>query len=539
MIGDIDIDIDSFNPYPSFRPGQKEAIAQILDLHKKGYKIIELSAPTASGKSLDLYILGKMLTENQDGVYAVYSTPLVALVNQLKQADVFHEMPTLKGKKNYLCPFLSRDDQEPYFADDCPFDTWETAIRASMEYDHKDIRETACATCVYQREKEAFMEARFGATTFARYMIDHNIRSRASILLIDESSGLEKTLVDRVTMKLHPSIDLNDIRESLVVYLHRRIEQKNSLERDIGDKWDSRPSNPGKEELKAWLKDFKELTKQKKECESEIRKASKAIAHIDYGTPYIIDKDRCFRILEGTKEFEDLCEDLDLVVLASGTPTTFLLTQDYETVSIQHPIPLDRRLIYEYPVGLMNYEKRSETVLKMAPVIENLHNKYHRHTIVHCGAYGIAKMIYDHLSPSVQKETILQDRNDREGSKLRWMNKPNSLFLSVEFVEGLDLKGPEYPMNIIAKVPFEPIKDEFVVARNDHDNKKRYNVYAAVEVMQAAGRTTRTKDDYSETYILDSSWQSFHRRYKKLFHPWFDAACLRCKQLSEVKKYDW
>jgi hypothetical protein len=80
---------------------------------------------------------------------------------------------------------------------------------------------------------------------------------------------------------------------------------------------------------------------------------------------------------------EDLCEDLDLVVLASGTPTTFLLTQDYETVSIQHPIPLDRRLIYEYPVVFMNYDKRSETVLKMAPVIGKLHNKYHRHTIVH------------------------------------------------------------------------------------------------------------------------------------------------------------
>ena len=136
MIEDIDIDIDSFNPYSSFRPGQKEAIAQILDLHKNGHKNIELSAPTASGKSLDNYILGKMLTENQDGAFAVYTTPLITLVNQLKQTDAFHEMPTLKGKKNYLCPFLSRDDEEPYFADDCPFDSWETAIQASSEYDH-------------------------------------------------------------------------------------------------------------------------------------------------------------------------------------------------------------------------------------------------------------------------------------------------------------------------------------------------------------------------------------------------------------------
>ncbi len=103
-------------------------------------------------------------------------------------------------------------------------------------------------------------------------------------------------------------------------------------------------------------------------------------------------------------------------------------------VSIQHPIPIDRRLIYEYPVGSMNYQDRSETVLKMTPVIEKMHKKYHRHTIVHCGAYGIAQMIYDHLAPAVQKETVLQDRNDREGSKLRWLTLPSSLFLSVEFV---------------------------------------------------------------------------------------------------------
>ena len=39
MIEDIDIDIDSFDPYPSFRPGQKEAIDQILDLHENSYKL--------------------------------------------------------------------------------------------------------------------------------------------------------------------------------------------------------------------------------------------------------------------------------------------------------------------------------------------------------------------------------------------------------------------------------------------------------------------------------------------------------------------
>ena len=151
-----EIDIDSYNPYPSFQSGQKGAITQILGLHEDGQKIIELAAPTAGGKSLILYILGKALTENQDSIYAVYSTPLVALVNQLKQTDAFHEMPTLKGKRNYYCPVLSRED-DPRYADSCPFKTWEKATDQCSD----------CNDCAYQIERDTFMAAQFGATTLS------------------------------------------------------------------------------------------------------------------------------------------------------------------------------------------------------------------------------------------------------------------------------------------------------------------------------------------------------------------------------------
>ena len=95
-------DLQRYNPFPSFQPGQAEAITQILEHYKHGQKIVELNAPTAAGKSLDLFIVGRILSE-QFGVRVVYTTPLVALVNQLENEPAFKAMPVLKGKSNYRC----------------------------------------------------------------------------------------------------------------------------------------------------------------------------------------------------------------------------------------------------------------------------------------------------------------------------------------------------------------------------------------------------------------------------------------------------
>ena len=136
--------------------------------------------------------------------------------------------------------------------------------------------------------------------------------------------------------------------------------------------------------------------------------------------------------------------------------------------------------------------------------------------MVHCGAYNIARMLYDNMTREGRKIAILQDQKDREASKTRFLSCSEGIFLSVAYSEGLDLKGDEYPLNIIAKVPFENIGDEFIKARNANDNYKRYNLFAAVEVMQAAGRCTRTVADFSDTYILDESWKQFFGRCDRI-----------------------
>lgn len=508
MYGLGNIDLQKYNPFPSFQSGQAEAIAQILGHFENGQKVVELNAPTAAGKSLDLFVLGRILSEKM-GVRVVYTTPLVALVNQLENEPAFGAMPVLKGKRNYFCGPMSEVLGRDITADDCPYESWEDAIEDC----------SSCAQCQYRIAYKKFMDSGFGATTLARYQMPGAVRDETVILLVDESAGLEKALIDRATLKIPDRINLNNLSENLRRYYHEleveieKLTREVSLEKDLARKV--------------------ALNQEKNKLGRESRKCVKVLAHIEKGHPYIIDRERKFRLLDGRSEFEDMIEGLQYVVLASGTPTTQILTENYKSVVIQHPIPVEHRTCYYDPVGSMNFKERQTTAPKMAQRINELHERFGKKTMVHCGAYVVAQMIYDSM-PN-KDICILQDQSDREGSKNKFLTtEGQAIFLSVNFEEGLDLKGPEYPLNIIAKLTFENIADEFIKARNERDNYKRYNLNTAVATMQAAGRCTRSVKDYSETYILDASWQGFFNRNKRLLQPWFIAS-LRIGNPEEVK----
>lgn len=501
------IDIDKYNPYESFRPGQKEAITQVLEAFDRGDKVVELDAPTASGKSLDLFVLGNIFTQEMGIEKAIYTTPLVSLVDQLGDNSMFRGMPILKGKRNYPCELVPGA-----YADECPFKHYGDA----MKYCRSHLRDD-CLHCAYQADRNVFKDAKFGATTFARYLVDPMCYMPCEVLFVDESARLEKTLVDRSTFKLPPSIDISNLRDSLMEYSVELGETIQNISDRLAELQKAATMGRSLEEAAQTQRELTKLERIQARCD-------RAVAHIDAHHDYIVDRERQFRLLMGKSEFDKLCIGLRLIVLASGTPTTELFCDEYSKVVIQHPIPISQRKVYAWPVGSMSYKDRAATIPKMARMISRLHEKFRRKTIVHCGAYTIAEGLYDELPRETQAVAILQDRMDRERGKNRFLRASEAVFLSVEYTEGLDLAGEKYPMNIVAKIPFENLGDEFVKARNTRDGFQRYNTFAAIELMQAAGRCTRAIDDYSETYILDGAWKWFFNKNKKLFKPWFVAS---------------
>jgi Rad3-related DNA helicase len=167
----------------------------------------------------------------------------------------------------------------------------------------------------------------------------------------------------------------------------------------------------------------------------------------------------------------------------------------------------------------MSKKNREFTIPSMAYTIGELHKLYNLKTLVHCGSYEIAKQLQSKMDSTLK--VICQDSDDRIGSLNIWMEKLDCIFLSVAMEQGLNLKGPEHPLNIIAKVNFPYLGDDWVKQRNSLDKWYWYNKISEINVVQACGRTTRSPDDYSEIYILDSDFNGLYSRNKIMFPNWF------------------
>jgi len=77
------MNLDSLNPYPAWREGQKEACQAIVEAVMDGQRIITYKGPTGSGKSLVLSVAAMALLEEGAIKRATYTTPQRQLVHQL------------------------------------------------------------------------------------------------------------------------------------------------------------------------------------------------------------------------------------------------------------------------------------------------------------------------------------------------------------------------------------------------------------------------------------------------------------------------
>jgi ATP-dependent DNA helicase DinG len=528
------MNFSKYKPYLHWRPGQEKAIQSMLDLYQKGNEIISLNSPTASGKSGILYTFGKILEKEFELKKIIYTSPQVVLI----ESGTLFDLPRLTGKRNYNCLGLNKCT-----AEECPFNSKEEGF-------------SVCQECSYRLAKQAFNASDFSAVTLARYLVDPNIYSKTKVLLVDESSELENSLLNKATIELNLKISditkKKTIKEQVVdiqkyldtfdvkSHLQTRNTELHLYTSKLGKQcteYRSEVFKGGHHPNSVEIKRLKSIQQEYNKYHRDEMSCSQALRYIGLKVPYCLVTDiqetwnpmlrkkevspvPYFKLLDSHALFNDLAANLDCIVLASGTPTTELLTSKYQEVKVLHPISVDRRLIHYDPVGSMNLASREYTAERMAQRIKQLHDTYSRHTIVHAGSYAVARLIMDHLS-RLHPNTVLQEQGWREEALADWQKRDDAIFLSVKYEEGISLDGPEYPMNIIAKIAFPNMGDLWIQARNKLDNWYYYNLLSCVSTMQAAGRTTRGPNDMSETWILDQSFGSLLSRNKKLFAPWF------------------
>ena len=92
-------------------------------------------------------------------------------------------------------------------------------------------------------------------------------------------------------------------------------------------------------------------------------------------------------------------------------------------------------------------------------------------------------------------------------------NEDPTVLVSPSMVYGIDLKDDLARFQIIVKLPFLPLGSKRIKQLFDID-KEWYENKMLNAVVQAAGRSTRSKNDYSSTYILDGNFINVVTRAK-------------------------
>ena len=456
---------------------------------------------TVTHNSLMLAVTARALLElyPDEIKKVVYTTPLKALVYQIEEDEQLG-IPVVLGKSNYDCLLLEGLD-----ASDCPFRS------ASLAKQKPKI----CNKCPYILAKNQFRYSNLAACTLDFFIYN---RASADILIIDESASLEDKLLNHFGIALPEKIDLKNLTDSIHQWMISLEEESENYTEMLESMNLSATNNT------RLLNDIRYVTTKLTKIERQVAKCGRILQVISSNEKaYFIDKDRNLKLIRGEYPFNSMASRVKMVIMSSGTPTTSLICRNYSRVEAVHPIPKRNRLIYYEPVGKMSRANLDNTVPGMAKRILEIHKEYPRQTIVHCHSYGIAQKLKDHMR---HPKVLQQTPGHREDALRQFMRSKECIFLSVNYAEGINLKGENFQRNIIAKVPYPSLGDEWVIKRNETDKAelnidKWYRLTTAVAIQQAAGRTTRDPDDFSKTYILDSNFGFFYSQNKNLLEPWF------------------
>jgi Rad3-related DNA helicase len=89
--------------------------------------------------------------------------------------------------------------------------------------------------------------------------------------------------------------------------------------------------------------------------------------------------------------------------------------------------------------------------------------------------------------------------------------------------EGLDLHDGLSRFQVILKIPFPYLGDEYVKQRKKL-NPPWFEWQTALKLMQASGRSVRSERDWAYTYVLDRDFARFVKRADAILPRWWKDA---------------
>lgn len=553
-MSEVEQKIENYFPFEEFRSGQAEVIKGIIEsFQNNSYYLLE--APTGSGKSVIAYTVARYLLNefNYNCDYRPYSvicTSTKAL--QLQYVNTFshlNDVSYIWSAQNYDCILYppGQMDEEVHYGDPmCP--------KAKCPNN---------SDCPYLHQKDEFHSHSIGISNYHYFL---NYRKLTPYLAImDECHNLENMLcdmaainiskfglvklannieknskyikskdikVDKFSNKIEKLCKSDNIVNDTSNYIDEFFEHFSPILKKVADELDEANEILIKSKSTSMLKEVAQISKSYQNLVNIFDRYKRFKKSETTWVASYVDTNKGNSTLKPiyVNEFFDLiAKRTDKILFTSATicgPDQFCkdlgITSSYDYTEIESTFPIQNRLVGYKPIGKLNYKNKHELIPEFVKAIDKILD-YHKNEngLIHSVSYENAELI---KKQSKYKDYILiPDRNQMLDivDVINKKSKNNRIIVvSPAMLEGVDLYDEISRFQIFIKVPYAFLGDVWVKSKMQED-PKWYARDAVVKIVQGAGRSVRSKDDYAFTYILDENFRRLATTNRELFPNWF------------------
>lgn len=572
-----DSEPDLPSKFQEFREPQWQAIREIDAALDEGYKVVFVSAPTGSGKTLLAETVRRIR-----GIRGIYTCTTKTLQDQILRE--FEYAKVIKGRANY--PTL--DNPNVTAADcnkrktslpackDCP--GWSAG--SAWGTDNPDMTDPTMGSfswhctnchpwdeCPYERAKMEAATARLAVLNTAYFLAETNYINNSlfrgrGLALIDEADMLESELMRFIEVTITArdrkilGVGLPEkktVDESWVEWL---IEEVLPACRDKLKEVNPAPDLFGdfnvddlrlKKKLVQLLRKVKSLTKEVEDEETgemkyvlnenwiytgyeknmrgeyppddKVSVTFKPVHVEDWAHPILWSKAGQFVLLSAT-------------FVAPAMEAEFLGLEDDEWTVVEVPSSfpvLQRPIIPRMVANVINKEMQEATPLLIAEIEKILDEHPGERVLIHSVSYQLTKDLYYELRRTNHGQRLQTYFNaqDRQDALDRYLAMSNGVLIAPSFDRGVDLPADDCRVIVVAKIPYLSMGDKQVSARlygQGKTGRMWYAIQAIRTLCQMTGRGMRSAEDSCRTYILDRQFSRLYNENRRLFPKWWAEA---------------
>jgi Rad3-related DNA helicase len=542
-----------FSRYLSHFPQEYSPNSQQIKLIKgvekafnSGKKFVICCAPTGSGKSFLAKTLAGLSSLSTDKfkesilTYSAYKQDFAGnFINEIdclsqppfgtfaltitkslqdQYINLFPDTDILKGKTNYICDVDQSFDVEtapcvlvPKIRDDC----WEKN------------------RCTYYNARNSALLSKFAVLNYKMFLSIPSHLKRKNFIICDEASELEDELIKRFSAE----VNYDRLKNYGVSFRPLITEEKNKTRT-----WISELIFSVSEQINALInrvnKKHRTLSQPERIKLQYLKTLHNSLTTVDClwkNCDFIIDRDSkraIFTPLRADKLSRYIFDYGENVLLMSATIIDHkyfaksLGITDYEYVEVDSDFDPQKSPIYVSSKNKLNYKNLTNVLPAICDQVKTIieHHKNDK-GIVHTHSRDITNFLKTKLN--FNKRFLFRDDffNNEDILREHYETDLPTILVSPSLSYGVDLKDSLARFQILIKLPYLPLSSKHIKKMFDID-KEWYENKMLNTLVQACGRATRSKNDFSTTYILDGNAVSVLKRVKDKLPKYFiDRIC--------------